>query len=88
MAMVDGGIRRRQPGNSPPVVAAALAAAAGAWPPLALPRFPGAIVLQSRFVFAFLNKNIDPSFKIPFDILPVVDLNWGVGHKFSFLECT
>jgi hypothetical protein len=68
MATVDGGIRRRQPGNSPP----ALAAAAGAWPPLALPRFPGAIVLQSRFVFAFLNKNIDPSFKIPFDILPVV----------------
>jgi hypothetical protein len=39
------------------VVAAALAAAAGAWPPLALPRFPGAIVLQSRFVFAFFNKN-------------------------------
>ena len=53
MATVDGGIRRRQPGNppAPAVAVAAGVAGGGAAPlalpgdaaPLALPRFPGAI---------------------------------------------
>ena len=53
MATVDGGISRRQPGNSAVAAAAALAGAGGA-PLAALPRFPGAIFLRSRFVFTFL----------------------------------
>ena len=44
MAMVDGGIKQRQPGNPPaPVVAAAAGVVGDDAAPLALPRFPGAI---------------------------------------------
>jgi hypothetical protein len=54
MATVDGGMRRRQLGNSPPVVAEAAAGAGGA--PLALARFPGAIFLRSPSLDLFPPK--------------------------------
>ena len=48
MATVDGGIRRRQPGNPPaPAVAVAAGVAGGGAALLALPRFPGAISFPS-----------------------------------------